>query len=207
MVFKFGWVDKYLKQLPTVIFDVGSGPGKECCEFKKRYPGADVFAFEPCREKPIYQKFEGNCKCFGVKRFTCTISNYNGETLWYQSFKRNKQSSSIFPPTELMTTRHPTMRFRNPYKTQVRNLKSIFDEYNINHVDILHMDVHGAEPLVMEGLGDIIKPKMVFAEVIAFDTYDGPIKSERGFNNFMENLGYKLEQRVPGNNLYIFEEV
>ncbi len=78
-------------------------------------------------------------------------------------------------------------------KVNCRKLDSIIKELNLQNIDILSIDTEGWELEVMRGLS-IIKPTVIILEnVLHSDEY----------NQYMENNGYKLDDKVEINYIYI----
>ena len=73
----------------------------------------------------------------------------------------------------------------------------------ITKIDYIHIDVQGAESIVLSGLGDL-RPLYIFAETCEFETYETGIDI-KGFDQFMKGLGYQIEKRYEHDTLYVHE--
>jgi len=203
--FKIEWFNEYNIK-PKVIFDVGAGTGKDAYNFKKAFPNAVVFAFEPSLEEPIASKFIKNCSN-GVYGYQLAVGAENCPIYFYQSYGQNKQSSSVYKPTQILYNKLNKMKFRDPIEVQQITIKSFCLHQSMvqnieNKIDLLHIDAHGAEKNVIIGLENI-RPKLIYSEVCAFDRYNcGYTKEE--FNYYLSLMGYKLEKELEFDNLYLY---
>jgi hypothetical protein len=79
-------------------------------------------------------------------------------------------------------------------KINVRTLDSILDELKINQIDILSIDVEGAELKVLSGLNlSEIKPKIIVLENLA-DAFD--------FHSVLDEYGYKMVEKINQDEIF-----
>jgi hypothetical protein len=72
----------------------------------------------------------------------------------------------------------------------------------LKHIDLLCMDIQGAEPLAIEGLGERVKDvTYIITEVADALFYDGEIPFT-DFNNQLSELGFELLCKKGINALY-----
>jgi FkbM family methyltransferase len=143
---------------PTVVFDVGAFDGADSLRFQRAYPDATVVSVEgdPIRAQAIRNTIGGK----GIILVEAVVLDRDGEADWYQGGDRSEfgsKNGSVFrwdkkPP-------------RDPDRLKCRTLRSICRAHDIDHIDFLHIDVEGAELLVLRGL-DPIKPRAIWAEVV-----------------------------------------
>lgn len=147
------WVDTYFGlMLPTakpVIVELGAHRGEDTAWLCKVHPGVTVHAFEPDPPRPLP-------KLPGVVWHHCAVGNQVGHMRWWRSTTRDgirayRKSSSLLQPT-LHLTHHPEVQFDAEERwVQVTTLDRFADEFGIDHVDFIWMDVQGAERMVFEG--------------------------------------------------------
>lgn len=81
-------------------------------------------------------------------------------------------------------------------------LDTFMEDVGLDHIDLLCMDVQGAEPLVIEGLGSRIKDvTYIITEVCDKKFYEGEIPFHI-FNEYLSKLGFDLLAKKGINALY-----
>jgi FkbM family methyltransferase len=93
------------------------------------------------------------------------------------------------------------------FKPETVNALTISDycyEKGIKRVDLIHMDVQGAEHLVIKGLGQY-RPEVVFMETCEYAFYKGAGSFEE-LREYMECLGYILVERLDMDSLFILKK-
>lgn len=206
--FNHNWIDQYVNNKnELVIFDIGAFDFLDSITFKRKFPIARVYAFEA--DIKNIEKYAKYAEQAGVNVFNFAISNQDGETTFYNSESLHGGewtcSGSIFKPQTIANTNegklHPGLRFNTTgYTVKTRTLQSFCDEHNIEP-NVLHIDVQGAEKLVMSALGNY-RPDIVFAETCEFDTYETNTTID-DFNQLMESLGYVISEKFEFDTLYI----
>ena len=86
------------------------------------------------------------------------------------------------------------------YEVQTVRLDTFCELNNIPHIDYLHMDVQGAEELVVKGLGSL-RPGFIFAETCEFDSYKSGTTLE-AFEQLLFDMGYSIVNRFKDDTLY-----
>ena len=155
------------------------------------YPNAHVFTFEPLPDN--FKIIEQNIAKYNVKNVRCfnkALSSKNGFATFYVSEGRptdapetdwdyGNKSSSLLPPdkhTELVDF----IQFNKKIEVETITLSSFCAENDIDVIDYIHMDVQGAELMVLEGAGDYINSvKAIWLEVAKVELYkDQPLENE-----------------------------
>lgn len=162
-----------------VIFDVGARDCAESAAFAAAFPAATVHAFEcnpatlpRCRAaaaaEPRIQLTEkavadraGRLAFFPIDPAR-SVGGYPGG---------NHGASSMFEATGA----YPEETYvQNRIEVESIRLDAFCADHGIEAIDILWMDVQGAEGLVLEGLGDMLpKVSFIHAEVEFFEIYRG----------------------------------
>jgi FkbM family methyltransferase len=153
-----------------VILDIGSRDGCQSLELNRWFPHAKIFAFEPVKEN--YDFTVKNVQLIGnIRVYPYAINNYNGKTKFYEVYNGNVGASSL-----LKTTNHWRSSQWVQKETEVDCiiLSDWLIENNINNVDLIWMDVQGAENIVLDSLQDYLKNvKIIATEVGLEELYYG----------------------------------
>src|SRR5690349_19702750 len=202
------------KDKAITIFDIGACEGEETIRYIRRFPNAQVFAFEPL---PINQQLiRDNFRRYSVTRaelVPMALSERIGEASFYVSSGRpdyefagakwnygNKSSSLLTPVTP--EPMHGWIHFPEKITVACTTLDLFCDERGIESIDFIHMDVQGAEHLVLDGAGRTLpNTTALWLEVSDQQLYRGQmIRSEmeaflsaKGFS-----LGLEVRREVEG---------
>lgn len=181
------------------IFDVGAHMGETSLLFNELFPKAKIFSFEPFeRSFEEMRKKVQNIK--NIRAFNYGLSNFSGTTL----LNSNKSSAT----NSLLETDE---RYENSWgkgllstvekvQTHFKTFDAVVEEQKINKVQILKLDVQGAEHYVIDGAKHSIKQGIVdviYTEIITQPTYKG----QKRFDEILKlyyDLGYQVH------NLYNF---
>lgn len=116
----------------TTIVDLGSNVGASVLYFATRYPGARIIAVEP--DPATFRKLQANVGSIpGVELRCLAVGGTDGETDFFPS-PRTWESS--FRPTPLSG---------EPIRVRVVTLDTLLSEVGLDHVDLIKLDVEGAE--------------------------------------------------------------
>jgi FkbM family methyltransferase len=194
------------------IFEIGSRYGEDTKKLSEHFPNSNIFAFE-CNPNTveickIALKDYKNIHFFGKG-----IGSKN-ETLPFYSYIENNDGASSFykridaDETQKMTGQIP-----------ITTISNIMDEFKINQIDLLCMDIQGFEINALKGAGNNIrnikyiimeepKPKInlnflptdVYSKYINAPT-PGEIKKFMKDNNFIE-IERIQENQIEDNVMY-----
>jgi FkbM family methyltransferase len=183
---------------PRLIMDIGSFDGSDALRLKQRFPLARVIAFEADPDRFIV--VDRSVSAGGAEAVQCAIGSIDGHLGWYQAIDKNGVGSagSLFPHTK---------QFAGFYQSKAANdvrvirLDTFCRQNNIDDVDLMHIDVEGAEYEVLMGMG-AIRPKMIFLEMMARETWKGA-RSSADIHRFLTRAGYILAGDFRSDRLYI----
>jgi FkbM family methyltransferase len=186
-----------------VIFDIGACEGESSIRYANLYPNASIFTFEPVPNNfNIIKKNISEFHATNVKPFELCLSNVIGELEFYVSsgspeeFKNKNvdwefgnKSSSLLPPDKTLEA-FTWLEFKEKIKVNSSRLDLILEHEGISQIDFIHMDVQGAELLVLTGAGVRLDSiKNIWLEVEAIPLYRGqPIKKD--IEAFLSAKGY-----------------
>ncbi len=204
---------------PLTIFEIGACEGEDTIKLRKRFPKADIYAFEALpknvrRMKKNYTKYSA----YGINTQEVALSNNNGvEKLHISSghptnlprikgWDYGNKSSSLLPPKEHKKI-HKWMKFDQQINVRTMRIDTFCGSQSIKKIDFIYMDVQGAELKVLQGAGSIIKHiGIIWMEVEAIELYENqPLKAE--VETFMKKSGFvKITDTVgdvSGDQLYV----
>jgi FkbM family methyltransferase len=205
------------------IFDIGACEGEDSIKYARMFPNAKVFAFEPLSTN--FEKIINNISkyaCSNIFAQQVALSSKVGETKFYVSSGRpngvdatedwdfGNKSSSLLPPDKV-TEYHKWLAFNQEITVKTDTLRNFCDVNGIDTIDFIHLDVQGAELLVLEGAQEYLaKVKVIWLEVEAVSLYqDQPLKKD--IEEFMDKRNFvKIYDQVgdiAGDQLYISAEL
>jgi FkbM family methyltransferase len=154
--------NNYDTQKQCIIFDIGSRDCQQAIEFYNKFPNAKIYAFEcnantiPLCLKNIEQysdritfipkaihSYTGKCKFFPINQKK-TITSWNDG---------NPGASSLFKSNGSYTIEH---YIQDEVEVDCVTLSDIIEEYSIPKVDIIWIDLQGAELLAFHSMKEHI---------------------------------------------------
>jgi FkbM family methyltransferase len=182
---KFSDWAELLDHHPLVILDVGANDLGTTCAFKSLFPDAYIHAFEPDARAIKHGKARLSKLDRPSERITfheCAVGHSDGvrdfypsngtspAMIWYET--GYDLSGSLKVP---VSARHPgleTVYFENPVQVRCTTLDSWLREYRPRKVDLVWMDVQGAELEVIRG-GELVfnMAKWVYLECMETRVY------------------------------------
>ncbi len=202
-----------------VIFDVGACEGEDSVRYSRLFPRARVFAAEPVPAN--ITRCRATVERYGapnVEILPFALADADGiRTLHLSSGSHpqadgredwdfgNKSSSLLEPGLHLSV--HPWVQFTDQVDVETRRLDSVCLDLGIDRVDFMHIDVQGAELLVLEGAGAFLRTvRAIWLEVEAVPLYrEQPLApdvarflAEHGFS-----LGKDTVDAVSGDQLWV----
>jgi FkbM family methyltransferase len=204
---------------PMTIFEIGSCDGTDAIRYGKAFPNAKVYAFEPVPAN--FQKILKNIdeqKSANVSGFALAMSNTTGESSMHISStgtggngsdEAGNKSSSLLAPDKHLEV-YPWCKFENTITVKTDTIENFCRTRSINSIEFIHLDVQGAELMVLKGAGNFIHQiKSIWLEVEHIALYkDQPLHQE--VEAFMQSHGFILTKfRVggfSGDQLYLNKE-
>ena len=207
---------KLNKQL--VIFDIGACEGESSIQYSRLFPYSKVYSFEPVPTN--VKMISDNFLRYNIKNasfYNIALSSENGHQELYLSEGRpdnieagdwdfgNKSSSLLEPGRPIESIGF--LKFSKSIFVKTKTLESFCEDNEIGIIDFIHMDVQGAELLVLEGAGKMIENiKAIYLEVSRLEYYKGqPL--EKDVKTFMQERNFVLVKDFynpeQGDQLYI----
>lgn len=211
------------KTAPYVIFDVGSRDCMQSIEFYHHFPNAKIYAFE-CNPNTIdickknIEKYKDR-----ITLIEGAVCDYDGTITFYPIDQEktvttwkdgNPGASSIFKSNGQYDVE---TYIQYEIQTKCHRLDTVMQKNGILQVDILWMDLQGAELLALKGLGDHLKSlRYIHTEVSHKEMYTGQVmfhelhqfiirhhfavKNNLSMNNWQEDIIYENKY----NDLYTY---
>jgi FkbM family methyltransferase len=217
-------IARYLDdRAPLVFFEVGACEGEDTIKLKRRFPNASIYAFEPLPDN--FTKMQKHLEEYGVSDvalFQLALSDRAGTTEFYVSsghpdniprtpdWDYGNKSSSLLPPKE-HTIVVPWVKFDRTIHVETIRLDSFCCERFISRIDLVYLDVQGAEFLVLRGAGEYIKNiSAIWMEVAAIELYEGQALKD-DLERFMHDNGFvcikDAVNETAGDRLYVRREL
>jgi FkbM family methyltransferase len=179
---------KYLPASPVII-DCGAHDGTDSIELI-RILGGRLHAFEPVPE--IYSRLVERTKQYGnIITYPLALSNKSGVDHFFVSEGDSDASSSLLPPKDHLID-HTTTFFNKKIEVTTITLDDWAAKYNIDHVDMLWLDMQGFEMQMLKASARILPSvKLIHTEVSVKETYEG-VGLYRQYRAYLESLGFKM---------------
>lgn len=163
----------------NVVFEFGARYGEDTIEFAKRYPKATIYSFE-CNENTLVQCKQATSTYSNIVLTPKAISDYDGTITFYPIDKEktvttwedgNQGASSLLKASGKYEVEQYAQK---EMQAQCIRLDSFMKEKNISSIDILWMDVQGAELMAFKGLGKRLSDvRVIQCEVEMIEIYNG----------------------------------
>lgn len=217
-------IEKFIKYIENtnekfIIFDIGSRDCLQSIEFYNAFPNSKIYAFE-CNPNTI-DICKKNIESYSdrITLIEGAVCDYDGNITFYPINQQktittwkdgNPGASSIFKTNGEYTIE---TYIQDEITTQCHRLDSVMNKYGILKVDIIWMNLQGAELLALKGLGNYLhNVKYIYTEVSYKEMYSGQVmfKELNDFilsNNFsiMNNLtlqGWQEDAIYEKKNIY-----
>jgi FkbM family methyltransferase len=178
---------------PAVVFDVGAHHGQTARTYRALFPTAIVHCFEPFPAS--FAALEATAaELSNVRTHNVALSDTIGEAAFH---------SNAFSPTNSLLPTAPTAAavwgagLVNTV-AEVRVRTTTLDEFcrahAIDSIDLLKLDVQGAEPRVLAGGAGMLcarRVRMIYTEIITLPTYAGQLALDE-FLRLMRGYGFEL---------------
>jgi len=163
-----------------VILDVGAHYGESVVYFKTLFPKASIYSFEP---DPDSYKTLSSTAVSEVSYFNLALSDTDGTVSFYRNkishtnslFKVNLKSSDSISIAKAIAEND--MQYFDGFNTEVKvpsmRLDSFTRQHAIDRIDLLKIDVQGAECRVLTGGTDSLrKTRAIILEISFYDYYE-----------------------------------
>jgi len=176
----------------SIIVEAGTADGNDTLFFSNYFKDGKIYGFEP---EPTYynkslEKVGGRSN---VEMMNMALSDRSGTAKFYVSDCSGEicVSSSLLKPKEHLRV-HTSISFSNQIDVKTVNLYEWFQAKGLNHIDLLWLDMQGAEPMVLRNAPiTLSKTRYLYTEVSLIDTYENVEKYE-SFKVFLNENGFDV---------------
>lgn len=195
--FQLRWLGQF-NIVPKVIFDFGSENLGDSIRYRRTFPEAEIYAFECCES--MYQETKPLAEQFNIALENIAIADIDGEVLYEEAIiidskfgecGKSHGCGTIMERQPLHLETFGGFAYKPKVKVKSKRLDTICKEKNILHIDLVHMDVEGAELLCLQSLGEVRPTAIFFEKCYSRNYYDG-----RGsytypeITEYVKSLGY-----------------
>jgi FkbM family methyltransferase len=204
----------YKDSSPSVIVDVGCCEGEDSLRYLRTFQQAMIYGIEPNPEN--INKINSLTELVQSERFSLSqaaVSNHVGTSTLHLSsghpedkpktedWDYGNKSSSLLKPASLMQRIVPWLKFERSIQVPTTTLDEFAKHHSIDHVDLLHMDIQGAELLALQGAVRILpKTGTIWVEVADQQIYQDQPSSDQ-ITDFLAELGFLLVLRSVSDGL------
>jgi len=210
----------YKDSPPSVILDVGCCEGEDSLRYLRIFPQAMIYGIEPNPDN--VDKINSLSELVQSDRFClcqAAVSHQVGTSTLHLSsghpqdqpktkeWDYGNKSSSLLPPAALMQRIVPWLKFERSIQVPTTTLDELAQLHSIEHVDLLHMDIQGAELLAFQGAVKVLpKTGAIWVEVADRQIYQDQPSSDQ-ITAFLADFGFQLVLRSVsdglGDHLYV----
>jgi FkbM family methyltransferase len=186
-----------------VIFDIGACEGESSLRYSRLFPNALIYTFEPIPSNfKLITSNINNYQNTQIKAFELCLSDKKGTADFHVSsgapsefsgkevdWEFGNKSSSLLPPDKTLET-YEWLQFKEKVVVPTERLDNFMVQNNIKEIDFVHMDVQGAEIMVLNGAGEKLNNlNNIWLEVESVSLYKGqPVKKD--IEKFFKERGY-----------------
>ncbi|MEH2369859.1 FkbM family methyltransferase [Nostoc sp.] len=188
-----------IKTSSPILFDVGANIGKWSFQLNKLFPQAQIFMFEPL---PNCQQIIKTQNITNSLLIPCAVSSTKGLVRLH--------TPSETSPIASLHQRYDSYSQDKDFTTIEVNtvtIDDIIEEYKIERVDFMKMDIEGHELDALQGAKKSLKNKVIRA--LTFEFGIGNINSRTYFRDFYEllsSLDYQIYRILPSSQLMHIKE-
>lgn len=209
------WLVQFLPYNPTIV-EVGAFTGEETINIAKTWPyHKKIVAFEPNpRAFDLLQKKIEENSSYRIHAYRLAMNNYEGSCPLYLNRGPNgddlayENQSSLLPPSETMESLYKGVTLEVPCVV----LEEWCDANEIDHIDILSLQVEGAELRLLQSSPNLLKN----SHFIILQSFFYPFRKEttdyfalKGFlgQHGFTPLAHWYEPQGKGTAVYISNEM
>jgi 2-O-methyltransferase len=189
---------KMLPKNPTIV-EVGCHVGIDTLEFSLLFPEGKVYGFEP-HPQLFAECWQRTQLRTNVQIWQTAMSDELGGSIFHPSSGSSTGSGSLLEPT-VHKINHPEVTFHTDKRFFVfTNTLDLWSRsMSVEKIDLLWIDVQGAELLVFKGAKEMLqKTEYIYVEVSEVPLYEGGAAYSE-LKVLLEDLGFNLKQEYIPN--------
>ncbi len=174
-----------------VIFDVGAHVGMTAKEYLKIFPKSKIYSFEPTPN--TFNILNKNVlKHENIRAFNLALSSTKGEASFFVN--NSSLTNSLLEVSDNYAVRDIGLKMVTKVRVKTDTIDCFMSENKIPKIDLLKIDVQGAELEVLKGAEIALKSQsidLIYLEVEFFRLYNNqPLYHHLAI--YLENFGYQL---------------
>jgi FkbM family methyltransferase len=176
-----------------VIFDVGAHFGESALKYNDVFPESTIYCFEPFPES--FDELKRTIvKKDRIKAYNLGLSDYTGVANFYSNASSATNSLLKTDPDAKDVWGDKVLEFKGNVNVNLTTLDEFVQSHRIENIDILKLDVQGAEYKVLKGgektlMAGVVK--LLYTEIILSKTYEGQFKLSQLLELY-NNFGFEL---------------
>lgn len=172
-----------------IIFDVGAHHGLMSRAFRDLFPTSIIYAFEPFKES--FEKLKANTASDPrINIFNFGLSDRNGAQFFHSNPSSATNSLLSSDKSAAKTWGAGLLETKQIVQVQFKTLDAVVARMGIPRIDILKLDVQGAEHLVITGASGTCNQGMIhliYSEIITQPTYNDQKRFDEALTPFYNN--------------------
>lgn len=191
-----------------IVIEAGSWDGADTCFFSQHLTEGKVYSFEPFPQF-YYQTCQ---RLYGIRNAEVSpyaLAEKTQQYTFYLSEIEGKPwcSNSILKPKEHLVV-NPHVKFEKQMDVFGINLDEWFEQKKLDHIDMMWLDLQGAEPSVLKAAPNILsKTKYIYSEISFLENYEGVMLYD-DYKAFLASNGFEViwenrEGRDQGDALFV----
>jgi len=178
------------------IFDIGAHKGETLKTFNECFLNSQIYSFEPFKGAFQFLAKESE-KIPNSKAFNIGFSDFNGKKEFYNYVDpSNPNISALNSLFNLKDEKFiPTVTKKEVVECEFQTLDNFTEKNKIEYIDLLKIDVQGAEYQVFQGGAKLLKDKRIntiFMEVMIVEFYENQ-KDFIFYLSYFKQQGYELK--------------
>ncbi len=180
-----------------LIFDVGANTGQSIANYRELLPTCRVHSFEPIRS--VFRSLVlawGGLDDVVLHQFA--LNSVDGAFPFYVT--RVAEASSLLMPDPVLQQLSREHKYNyTAVEVECRTLDQVSKEYALSFIDIVKLDVQGAELEVLKGSQSMLSSGaigIIYAEVTMAASYLKQTELKRMLD-FLDKFGYQLWDIAP----------
>lgn len=182
-----------------VIFDIGACHALESVEFAKRYEGAKIFTFEA--NPNTYEVCLENTKAYpSITVINKAVNDFDGTCKFYPIDKDktittwedgNQGASSLYKANGAYDSIEKYVQYE--IEISCTRLDTFCEQNNIDRIDVVWMDLQGAELKALKSMGSILDTvQIIHTELEMNPMYENQCLFD-DVNEYLQQKGFELE--------------
>ena len=180
-----------------IVFDIGANVGQSIERYRAICPKCFVYSFEP-NPKTFNTLQERFRTVTGVRCEQLALGATEGSVSFYAT--NCAEASSLLPPEEFVRERSPMRNYDyDLLEVKVDTLDMVVKRLNIWSIDILKIDVQGAELGVLQGAKSLLEEariNIIYSEVLFAENYSGQCDFGDIWS-YLKKFGYSVWDVFP----------